>query len=142
MRETVRSLRAYFVLSGLAELCIEGLALVSALRVPFSAAAILRILVAVVGIGFGIAFLYVGMLLPALLRGAVGRIVTLLQVSGGWLIVSSVHDFVVGDRPWVLFGLAIGLLILWYLLRNVRRLAVEAQNLTPAAENKAVVKRR
>ncbi len=50
-------------------------------------------------------------------------------------IVSSVPGFFLGDRPWVLVGLAIGLLIVWYLLRNVRRLAVEAQNVTPAAQD-------
>ena len=135
MRETVRSLRAYFILSGLAELCIEALALLSALRAAISVATVLTILVAVVGIGFAIAFLYVGALLPTLLRGAVDRIVTLLRVSAGWLIVSSVPGLFVGDRLWVLVGLAIGLLIVWYLLRNVRRLAVEAQNLTPAARD-------
>ena len=135
MRETVRSLRAYFILSGLAELSMEALALVSAVRAAISVATVLTILVAVVGIGFAIAFLYVGALLPALLRSAVDRIVTLLRVSAGWLIVSSVPGFFLGDRPWVLVGLAIGLLIVWYLLRNVRRLAVEAQNVTPAAQD-------
>jgi len=134
MRETVRSLRAYFILSGLAELCMEALALVSAVRAAISVATVLTIFVAVVGIGFAIVFLYVGALLPALLRSAVDRIVTLLRVSAGWLIVSSLPGFFIGDRPWVLVGLAMGLLIVWYLLRNVRRLAVEAQNITPAAQ--------
>jgi hypothetical protein len=90
-------------------------------------------IVAMVGIGFSIAFLYVGVQLPTLLRNAVNRIATLLYVSAGWLVVTSVLGFFVGDRPWVAGGLAIGLLIVWYLLRNVRRLAQEAQNAMPAA---------
>jgi len=133
MRETVSSLRAYFILSGLAELCIEALALVAALRAAISVATVLTILVAVVGISFSIAFLYVGALLPALLRTAVNRIAALLYVSAGWLVVSSVPGFFLGDRTWALVGLAIGLLIVWYLLRNVRRLAAEAQNVVLAA---------
>ena len=134
MRETVRSLRAYFILSGLAELYIEAIALASALRSAISAATVLAVLIAVVGIGFSMAFLYVGVLLPALLRRAVDRIMTLLYVSAAWLIVSSVPRFFLGDRTWAVVGLAIGLLIVWYLLRNVRRLAMEAQNVAPAAQ--------
>jgi hypothetical protein len=135
MRETVRSLRAYFILSGLAELYVQAVAVVSTLRSTISMAMVVMVLVAFVGIGFSIAFLYVGALLPALLRSAVDKIVTLLYVSAGWLVVSSVPGFFVGDRPWVVVGLTIGLLIVWYLLRNVRRLAGEAQNGTPAAQD-------
>jgi hypothetical protein len=98
-------------------------------------ATVLTILIAVVGICFWIAFLYVGALLPALLRSAVSRIAALLHVSAGWLVVSSVPGFFLGDRTWVLVGLAIGLLIVWYLLRNVRRLAVDAQNVSLAAQD-------
>src|SRR5215472_17005860 len=133
MRETVRSLRAYFILSGLAELYIQSLQLLSALRWTISVVTILMAIVAMVGIGFSIAFLYVGVQLPTLLRNAVNRIATLLYVSAGWLVVTSVLGFFVGDRPWVAVGLAICLLIVWYLLRNVRRLAQEAQNAMPAA---------
>jgi hypothetical protein len=133
MRETVRSLRAYFILSGLAELYLEAVALVSILRFTISVATILMTIVAIVGICFAIVFLYVGALLPALLRNAAGRVVTLLYVSAGWLVMSSVPGFFIGDRRWVVVGLAIGLLIIWYLLRNVRRLAGEAHNVTPAA---------
>jgi hypothetical protein len=132
MRETVRSLRAYFILSGLAELYLQGVVLLSALRSTISVATVLTGFVAIVGIGFAIAFLYAGALLPALLRNAVDRIVILLYVSAGWLVVSSIPGFLIGDRPWVVVGLAIGLLIVWYLLRNVRRLAGEARNVTPA----------
>ena len=135
MRETVRSLRAYFILSGLAGLYLEAVALVSTLRVTISVATVLIVLIAVVGIGFSISFLYVGVLLPALLRSAVDTIVTLLYVSGVWLVISSVPGFFVGNRPWVAAGLAIGLLIVWYLLRNVRRLAAEEQGVTPAVQD-------
>src|SRR5713226_4299444 len=100
MKETVRSLRAYFILCGLAEFYWEAVALVSTLRSTISVATVLTVLVAIVSIGFSIAFLYVGALLPALLRRQVDRIVTLLYVSAGWLVVSSVPGFFIGDRPW------------------------------------------
>jgi hypothetical protein len=133
MRETVRSLRAYFLLSGLAGLLIQAVTLLSPLRSTNLPGYDLTDIVAIVGIGLSIAFLYVGAVLPALLRNAVSQIVTLLYVSAGWLVVSSVAGFFVGGRLWVAVGLAIGLLIVWYLLRNVRRLAEEAQNAMPAA---------
>ena len=135
MRETVRSLRAYFILSGLAELYVQAVALVSTLRSTISMATVLVVLFAIVGIGFSIAFLYVGAVLPALLRSSVDRIATLLYVSAGWLVISSVPGFFVGNRPWAVVGLTIGLLIILYLLRNLRRLAAEAQNGTPAAQD-------
>jgi hypothetical protein len=106
---------------------------VSILRFTISVATILMAIVAIVGICFAIAFLYVGAFLPGLLRNAAGRVATLLYVSAGWLLLSSVPGFFIGDRRWAVVGLAIGLLIVWYLLRNVRRLAGEAQNVTPAA---------
>ena len=123
MRETVRSLRAYFILSGLATLISYG----RALWVNFQGAFKLPTGIAVIGIGFSLAFLYVGIALPGLLRGCAGRVVTLLYVSTGWVV----FVFLLGLReelaPVAVVTLLLSLLILWYLLKNVRRLAAEAQ---------------
>ena len=81
-------------------------------------------------LSFSLAFLYVGEFLPALLRTSSDRIVMLLYASAGWLVVSSVPGFFSTGPAWVVVGLVLGLLIVWYLLRNVRRLTLEAQNLS------------
>ena len=123
MKETVRSLRAYFLLSGVATLISYGRALWVNFQGPIS----IPTIIGVIGIGFSTAFLYVGINLPRLLRSSAGRIVTLLYVSTGWVV----FVFLVGLReelaPIALVTLLLSLLILWYLLKNIRRLAAEAQ---------------
>lgn len=133
MRETVRSLRLYFILSGLAELWLQSVVLLSILRSTISAATMAAAVFGIVGVSFSLAYLYVGALLPALLRTSSHRIVMLLYISAGWLVVSSVLGFLSTDRVWVVVGLVLGLLIIWYLLRNVRRLTLEAQNASSTA---------
>lgn len=123
MRETVRSLRAYFILSGLATLFSYGRALWVNFQGPFMIATVIGI----IGIGFSLAFLYVGFSLPGLLKSSVGRIVTLLYVSTGWVVFVFLLGLLEGVAPVALFTLVLSLLILWYLLKNVRRLAAEAQ---------------
>ncbi len=130
MRETVRSLRLYFILSGLAELWLQSVVLVSNLRSTISAATIVAAVFGIIGISFSLAFLYVGAFLPALLRTSSDRVAMLLYASAGWLVVSSVPGFFSTGPVWVVVGLVLGLLIVWYLLRNVLRLALEAQNLS------------
>ena len=123
MKETVRSLRAYFILSGVATLISYGRALWVNFQGPIS----IPTIIGVIGIGFSAAFLYVGINLPRLLRSSAGRIVTLLYVSTGWVV----FVFLVGLReelaPIAVVTLLLSLLILWYLLKNIRRLAAEAQ---------------
>jgi hypothetical protein len=122
MRETVRSLRAYFILSGLATLFSYGRALW-----VNSQGAVIAIAIGIIGIGFSLAFLYVGFSLPALLRSSPGRIATLLYVSTGWVVFVFLVGLLEGLAPVALITLILSLLILWYLLKNVRRLAAEAQ---------------
>lgn len=123
MRETVRSLRAYFILSGLATLVSYS----RAVAVNYQGAFVLATVVGIIGIGFSLAFVYVGFALPGLLARSAGRIVTLLYVSGGWVLFVFVLGLVEGLAPVAVFILVLSLLILWYLLKNVRRLAAEAQ---------------
>jgi hypothetical protein len=122
MKETVRSLRAYFILSGLATL----LSYSRALWVNFQGPIKLASVIGVVGIAFSLAFLYVGFSLPALLTRSVGRIVTLLYVSTGWVVFVFFLGLLEGLAPVAVLTLVLTLLILWYLLKNVRRLAAEA----------------
>jgi Ca2+/Na+ antiporter len=122
MRETVRSLRAYFIFSGLAGLFFG----VSALRVNLLGTAIGAI-IGLISIGFSLAFVYVGFTLPKLLRVSANRIVTLLYASTGWTVLFFLLSLFGGLSVFGLVTLILTLLILWYLLKNVRRLAAEVQ---------------
>jgi hypothetical protein len=132
MKETVRSLRAYFILSGLASLFIGLPDFAVHLRAGISPATILAAAVGIVGIGLDLAFLYVGFCLPGLLQSSSHRIVMLLYVATGWAVLTSLLGLLNGMKPGIVAFLGISLLILWYLLRNVRRLAAEAQHPPPA----------
>ena len=122
MRETVRSLRAYFIFSGLAGVLFG----VSALRVNLLGTAIGAI-IGLISIGFSLAFVYVGFTLPKLLRVSANRIVALLYVSTGWTVFFFLLSLFGGLSVFGLASLIVTLLILWYLLKNVRRLAAEVQ---------------
>lgn len=127
MRETVRSLRAYFILSGLLSLVYSATALRATLQNPSAIPAILDLIT----VAIALAFIYVGFALPGLLRGSVERVVTLLYASTGWSVFVFLLTLMQGFNP-VAFGfLILTVLILWYLLRNVRRLAAEAQITSP-----------
>ncbi len=116
-------LAAYFILSGLATLFSYG----RALWVNFQGSFTLATVVGVIGIGFSLAFLYVGISLPRLLRSSAGRVVTLLYVSTGWVLFVFLLGLLEGLAPVAVITLLLSLLILWYLLKNVRRLAAEAK---------------
>ena len=130
MKETVRSLRAYFILSGLASLWFQFLNVVH-LRAAISPVTILATAIGIVGIGLALAFLYVGGFLPKLLRSSPHRIVILLYVGAGWAVLTSLLSLLNGVQIETVVVLGISLLILWYLLRNVRRLAAEEQHSSP-----------
>jgi len=125
MRETVRSLRAYFILSGLASIFLSG----SALRLSIQRSDSIATLILVVSLGFGVAFMCVGAFLARLLKSSAGQIVTLLYACAGWTLFVFLLDIVLKgfsqvESPAVITPI-LTLLILWYLLRNVRRLAAE-----------------
>jgi hypothetical protein len=120
MRETVGSLRAYFILSGLA-------GVFSALRINLLNAGIIGAVVEVITIAFSLAFVYVGFTLSKLLRSSASRLATLLYASAGWSVFAFLLSVLGGPSAIALFTLILSLLIVWYLLRNVRRLAGEAQ---------------
>lgn len=116
-------MRTYFILSGLASLFAYGRVLWVNFQGPVSIATVIGI----IGIGFSLAFLYVGFSLPQLLKSSASRVVTLLYVSTGWVAFVFLLGLLEGVAPVAAITLILSLLILWYLLRNVRRLAAEAQ---------------
>ena len=118
MRETVGSLRAYFILSGLLTAFPIALLL---------GGGIFSVIVGLITVGFGLAFLYVGFTLPKLLRVSAGRIVTLLYANGGWTVLLYLLSLFRSPSAVELVYFILALLIVWYLLKNVRRLAAEAQ---------------
>lgn len=122
MRETVRSLRAYFIFSGLAGVFFG----VSALRANLLGTAIGAI-IGFISIGFSLTFVYVGVTLPKLLRVSANRIVMLLYASTAWTVFFFLLSLLGGPSVFGLVALVLTLLILWYLLKNVRRLAAEVQ---------------
>ena len=127
MRETVRSLRVYFILSGLASLWFGFLGVAVALRSALSPATIVAAAIGIVGLGLALAFLYVGCVLPKLLRSSSHSVILLLYVSTGWAVLSFLLGLLNGVQGGAVVALIFSVLILWYLLRNVRRLAADAE---------------
>lgn len=127
MRETVRSLRIYFILSGLASLWFGVQSLVSDFQAGISPVMILVISTGVASAVLALGFLYVGLFLEKLLQHSSNRIIVLLYASIGLAVLSSTFSFLGGGGVTAIVVLAVTLLILWYLLRNVRRLAAEAR---------------
>jgi len=120
MRETVRSLRIYFILSGLLS---GGMNLTSLLQGASGAVAAF----ALVGVGFAVAYLYVGIALPQLLTKAPARVTNVLIAGAVFLALLFLLDLLSGMTGRTLPMVLVGLLITWYLFVNVRRLAAESQ---------------
>lgn len=133
MRETVRSLSIYFILSGLASPWFGLQNLIFDLRIGISPAVILGIVTGIANVSFSLGFIYVGLFLRRLLQNSSSSIVILLYLSGGLAILSSFLSLLGGGGMAAIIILLITLLILWYLLKNVRRLASETQPSTATA---------
>jgi hypothetical protein len=119
MKETPESLRAYFIAAGLWTMFVGGRAMSS------SEGAYL--IVPVLTLGFGVAFVVAGWRLkPALLDGA-KWILGLVLASGVLLIldVATMATMVRGPLP--LIPAAIRFLLTWYLYASVQRLSAEAR---------------
>jgi hypothetical protein len=127
MRETVRSLRLYFILSGLAGALISG----SALRIYLQRNAAAEAAMRAMSVVLSLAFIYVGFRLSTLLRTSPGRVVAVLYASGGWTVAVFLVGFFRAGRPVGLIGLLLVMLIVSYLLKNVQRLAEETRLASP-----------
>ena len=122
MRETPRSLSIYFVIAGLLGIvsCLAELAQINV--------NVIAVLLLLSGIGFSIAFLYFGFRLKSLLFTSAQKIIRVLTASAIYLAIVTILSLLAGGG-----GSVIGLLITWYLIRNVRRLSTEM-----SAQDKAV----
>ena len=120
MRETVRSLKVYFIVSALLSGAVNLTAL---LRGEPGVGTVISL----IGIGFAVAYLYVGIRLRKLLSTAPGRITKLLITGAVFLLLLLALDLLSGMGSGTLPQAIVGLLITWYLFVNVRRLATESQ---------------
>lgn len=133
MRETVRSMRAYFVLAGLAGLLLglrdaSAVSKLSGLGLPASWVAVLWFSVAT-RLVLGAGYVAAGARLPAELPRGAGWIRTMLL---SWIVVLVIDAALVAGVIGMELGQGevtqsvIGLAITAYLLANLRRLADEA----------------
>jgi hypothetical protein len=65
------------------------------------------------------------------LRSSSRRIVILLYASTVWAVLTFLLSLLNGVQPGAIVVIVMSLLILWYLLRNVRRLSAEAHQSAP-----------
>jgi hypothetical protein len=124
MRETVGSLRAYFILVAVLGAVVTVATLASA---PVDLGAVISSLVT---LGFALAYFYLGVRLKHLLVTSPTKITGVLIAATVFLVLVFVLDYALTGVPG---GTPVtGLLITWYLYRNVRRLAAEAHRNPPA----------
>jgi hypothetical protein len=120
MRETVRSLRIYLSLSGVLGTFAYGSTIATGEVEGVGFALVL------VGVALALSYIYLAVQLPVLLRTAPSRIATILKIGLGYLLFLIVLAAIGGAVANMGSGI-LGILITWYLLVNVRRLAREAR---------------
>ncbi len=136
MRETVRSLRAYFIVVGL----ISGGMQIKA----FGAGGldVVDMVVCGIDLAFAAGFVYFGVQLPTLLRENASLILRTLVASAVVTLLSAgLATFYIVQLPIAMKSAVVGalaarilvtLLITWYLYRSTKRLAAEAARPTAA----------
>jgi hypothetical protein len=120
MRETVRSLRIYLVLTGTLSILLHLAALASGNAL--SAAGVLQLVGAVAAGGL----FYVGLRLPQLLAENFGRALAVVHLNMGFIALVLILSLAGGAPGLGLGQLVVGLVILLYIRTNLRRLSVEA----------------
>ena len=136
MRESVRSLRAYFILIGLSLMFGIGDAMTSG---PSLAKASWKTVAEVVaGIVLVTVWLFFGIWLRALLVSSpyiILYFIVICAVSAGIHLIAVLLSTGISLH---LFWPIVGLLINWYLYVNVRRLSVETRAASPADTENAI----
>jgi hypothetical protein len=131
MKETVGSLRTYLIVVGIVDalfgILTMGL-LLRALTVP-GFPSVLLLLVAVVDFVFSALLLYTGIALPRLLMQAPQFVIRVLWALGAWIVFDFAMSLVLGASYISFVKLVAGLLIVWYLLHNTRRLATQTESI-------------
>jgi hypothetical protein len=121
-------LRLYFILSGLASLWVSLITFTPALRASVSAAVIMAGVFGIAFLAMSLAYLYVGFFLRRLLKDSSHRIVMLIYAGMAWIGISFLANLFGGIQTQEIFIDVLSLLLGVYLLKNVRRLAAEAQD--------------
>ncbi len=122
MRETVGSMRAYFILTGLLG-GLSNLGLLVAGR-----ANLILLALGLLGELACVSFLYMGIRLRTLVATASPIVPRILHVTGGYLLLLLLLGLLIGGQGvGLILQSVLGLLITWYLLRNFRRLVQETR---------------
>jgi hypothetical protein len=116
MRETVKTLKLYFGLS-------SAYAILTSIR----ALSLAQIAVGIVGLAFGVAYLYLSILLPKLLKNSLGTIKWVLIAASACLGIALLSGLILGNISQSVVS-ALGLAINWYLFRNAKRLGAELRS--------------
>jgi hypothetical protein len=125
MRETAKSLRAYFIIAGILSLGSGNSALGAKEAAPFAAVTGLFAVV------FGLGFLVAGIRLPRILAGSTRFVRVLLFANVGYQLLLCALFLAAGAGAVALAFPALYVAICWYLLANVKRLAGEQQSPNP-----------
>lgn len=123
LRETVGSIKGYLILSALLSVFLSLARLLQSNGKP------LLLIESLIGLGFGIAYLYLGVRFRRLISSSPRTIMATLIAGACYLALILLLSLVAGVWGSVLQGV-IGLLIIWYLVRNVRRLSREVSVVT------------
>jgi hypothetical protein len=127
MKETAKSLRAYFVIAGL-------LAAYSNVTSLLAKPGVLTMAFDGVGILLALGFLYAGAVLPTLLASAPERLNLLLALTAAVSLAHGVVVMLVAPSVFAVVVQIVSLLICFYLYVNVKRLAAEARALPVHAQ--------
>jgi hypothetical protein len=120
MRETPRSLQAYFIIVGVISIALNVKALTEVTGALMASAAL--------GIAVGLAFLVAGLRVKTSLAAGARDILIILLVNGGLLVLGAAATLTQpGQGGAQLVAPIVGLAITAYLYVNVKRLAKEAQ---------------
>ena len=143
MRETVRSLKAYFIviavlgliksISTLSFIVIAVLSFRESIStLPFWSLSPLFLIIGLIGLAFALAYLYIGISLRKLLAESPKTIKNVILASMAYQVLNFLLTLLKGVQVASIVQLAIGLLITWYLLNSVKRLSVEENAKTRA----------
>jgi hypothetical protein len=127
MKETAKSLRAYFVIAGL-------LSAYSNVTSLLANPGVLTLAFDVAGILLALGFLYAGAVLPTLLASAPERLNLLLGLTAGVSLAHGAVVMLVAPSVFAVVVQVVSLLICFYLYVNVKRLAAEARALPVHAQ--------
>lgn len=119
MRETVRSLKAYFIV-------IAVLGLIGSIStLSLSSVNPLFLIIGLIGLAFALAYLYIGISLRKLLVDSPKTINNVILASMAYQVLNFLLSLLNSVQVASIVQLAIGLLITWYLLNSVKRLSLE-----------------